>query len=327
MGVKLAIAATGAFLLIPVLIAAAVQATVSAVFGHGASQPSPPALADILGNYLTLYRQAATVCPGLDWTLLAAIGKVETNHGRSTLPGARTGENSAGAGGPMQFLQPTFDAVIARHPLPPGGANPPSRYNPHDAIYAAAYYLCDHGARNGRNLYQAIFAYNHADWYVRKVLAQAQRYSQMTPNSSAACRSFQSTVQSAARHFSGEPALIAVTFACAQVGKPYVWGGNGDPGFDCSGLTHAAYQAAGIGLPRTAQTQYNVGPLLPSGTPLLPGDLVFFGTPGRIHHVGISLGGTLIVNAPTFGQPVQVADLRGFGDYAGASRPAATGAA
>jgi cell wall-associated NlpC family hydrolase len=54
---------------------------------------------------------------------------------------------------------------------------------------------------------------------------------------------------------------------------------------------------------------------------------VFFGTPSRIHHVGISLGGTLMVNAPTFGQPVRVADLRGFSDYADASRPTATRAA
>ena len=68
----------------------------------------------------------------------------------------------------MQFLQPTFDNVIARHPLPPGGASPPSRYNPHDAIYAAAYYLCDNGAHDGRNLYHAIFTHNHADWYVRR---------------------------------------------------------------------------------------------------------------------------------------------------------------
>jgi hypothetical protein len=92
-------------LLIPVLTAAVVQATLSAVLGSS-SQPSSTALADILSDYLTLYRQAATVCPGLDWTILAAIGKVETNHGRSTLPGTRTGENSAGAVGPMQFSNP-----------------------------------------------------------------------------------------------------------------------------------------------------------------------------------------------------------------------------
>ena len=74
-------------------------------------------------------------------------------------------------------------------------------------------------------------------------------------------------------------ALTAIEFACDQIGLPYQWGGNGpahgDPGFDCSGLTTAAYQTAGILLPRTAQTQYNAGPLLPFGQPLLPGDLVF----------------------------------------------------
>jgi len=113
-----------------------------------------------------------------------------------------------------------------------------------------------------------------------------------------------------------------VRFACAQLGKPYVWGGNGEVGFDCSGLTHAAY-AAGIDIPRTAQTQYDAGPLLPvpAGTPLQPGDLVFFGAAGRIHHVGISLGGTRMVNAADFGQVVMVQDLRDFTDYAGASRP------
>ena len=307
---KLALAAIGTLLLVPVLIAAAVQGVASAVLGES-SQPSPTALADILGEYLTLYRQAATVCPGLDWSILAAIGKVETNHGRSTLPGARTGENSAGAGGPMQFLQPTFDAVIARHPLPPGGANPPSRYNPHDAIYAAAYYLCDNGARNGRNLHQAIFAYNHADWYVREVLAQAPRYTDTTTSDCA-------TIQAAT-----PAAFTAVNYACGQLGLPYVWGGNGpaDGGFDCSGLTTAAYAAAGITLPRTADAQYRVGPHVPPGQPLLPGDLVFYGTPAHIHHVGLYLGRGLMINAPDFEQAVKTQSyLYPGADYAGATR-------
>jgi cell wall-associated NlpC family hydrolase len=117
-------------------------------------------------------------------------------------------------------------------------------------------------------------------------------------------------------------ALAAVAFARAQLGKPYVWGGNGEPGFDCSGLTQASYAAAKIAIPRTAQTQYNHGPRLPTGAALQPGDLLFFGTPRDIHHVGISLGGTLMIHAPTFGQTVRIQDYRIFRDYAGASRPA-----
>ncbi|MGH4001120.1 MAG: C40 family peptidase [Pseudonocardiaceae bacterium] len=118
-------------------------------------------------------------------------------------------------------------------------------------------------------------------------------------------------------------ALTAVAFAREQLGKPYVWGGNGSPGFDCSGLTKAAFAAAKIAIPRTAQTQYNHGPRLPAGAKLHPGDLLFFGTPRKIHHVGISLGGTLMIHSPTFGQTVSIQDYRKFRDYAGASRPTA----
>ena len=97
---------------------------------------------------------------------------------------------------------------------------------------------------------------------------------------------------------------------------------TGDSGLDCSGLTTAAYAAAGITLPRTAQTQYNAGPLLPSGAPLQPGDLVFYGTPSKVHHVAIYIGQGRIIHAPTFGQPVQIASLNLMSDFVGASRPA-----
>src|SRR5262249_21388054 len=119
-------------------------------------------------------QQAAATCPGLSWTVLAAIGKVETDHGRSTLPGVHSGANSAGAEGVMQFEPATF--ATYDEPVPPGGVNPPSPYDPADAIYAAARMLCANGARNGANINAAIFACNHADWYVKEVLAQAQQY-------------------------------------------------------------------------------------------------------------------------------------------------------
>jgi hypothetical protein len=91
-------------------------------------------------------------------------------------------------GGPMQFLQTTFDSVVAGHPVPPGGASPPSRYKPHDAIYAAAQYLCDSGARDGKDFTGAIFAYNHADWYVKTVLTTANYTATPLPTVAAATR-------------------------------------------------------------------------------------------------------------------------------------------
>lgn len=101
MGPKAAIAGFAAVILIPLLIVAVIQQAVSSIFGGGGSgdtsQPSQSALSDIPGDYLALYRAAAATCPGLDWSVLAAIGKVETDHGRSQLPGVHSGQNSAGA--------------------------------------------------------------------------------------------------------------------------------------------------------------------------------------------------------------------------------------
>ncbi|MEC3974342.1 C40 family peptidase [Amycolatopsis sp. H20-H5] len=296
------------------LVGGGVLAVVQSIFDTSSSQPSPAALADIPADYLALYQRAATTCPGLDWSILAAIGKIESDHGRSPLSGVHNGENYAGAGGPMQFLSYTFASVIARHPIPAGGADPPSRYDPHDAIYAATYYLCDSGAQ--QDVRKAIFAYNHADWYVDEVLAQAKQYGDAVVGKGNC-----TTIQA-----SNTATNMAINFACGQLGLPYVWGGNGpaggDAGFDCSGLTKAAYGAAGISLPRTAQTQYNAGPLVPADQPLLPGDLVFYGTPTNVHHVGLYVGAGKMINAPTFGQPIQISSYRWAGDdHLGASRP------
>jgi hypothetical protein len=93
---KLAGAGLGAAALVAALITGAANGAVSALFGE--SQPSQAALNDIPPDYLALYTRAAPTCPGLDWSTLAAIGKIETNHARSTLPGIHSGENYAGAG-------------------------------------------------------------------------------------------------------------------------------------------------------------------------------------------------------------------------------------
>jgi len=151
-----------------------------AVTALTAAEPNPAAatadggatVADIPPGMLTLYQGAARSCPGLPWSVLAAIGKIETDHGRSQLPGVHTGENSAGAGGPMQFLAATW----AAYGVDTDGDTPPDRYDPADAIYSAAAYLCANGAGQPGGLNNAVFAYNHAEWYVRQVLAQAAAY-------------------------------------------------------------------------------------------------------------------------------------------------------
>jgi cell wall-associated NlpC family hydrolase len=212
----------------------------------------------------------------------------------------------------MQFLAPTFAGVIAKHTIPPGGQNPPSLYNAHDAIYAAADYLCDNGARNGASINGALWTYNHSQTYINQVLAQANQYyraalAAQTPTRAAPTPAPQQN-QADAGSGSSVTVRAVLGFAQAQVGSNYVWGGNGaaDGGFDCSGLTAAAYRAAGITLPRTAQTQYNVGPRLPPGATAQPGDLVFFGTgPNNVTHVGIAISSTTMIDAPDFGTTVR----------------------
>jgi len=290
---KLAAAAAGLVLLVA-LLAAGAGAGITWLLGGGGTAPSAAGTAAIPPAMLALYQQAAVTCPGLPWTVLAAIGTVESDNGTSTLPGVSAGQNAAGAMGPMQMLGPTFAAYDT--PVPPGGASPPSPYNPTDAVYAAARMLCANGAANGADISAAIFAYNHASWYVTEVLSLAQSYGQSQAQTVAA----------------GTAGGIALDWALAQVGTPYIWGGETPGvGFDCSGLTQAAYKVAGIALPRTAQEQYDAGPPIPANAPLQPGDLVFFGQePADVTHVGIYAGvqdgQSVMVDAPHSGAEVRV---------------------
>jgi hypothetical protein len=86
----------------------AVVGSATAMFGSDASSPSTAVTSTIPAPILTLYQEAAATCPGLPWTVLAAIGTVESDNGQSPLPGVHGGANAAGAEGPMQFLPTTF---------------------------------------------------------------------------------------------------------------------------------------------------------------------------------------------------------------------------
>ncbi len=120
-------------------------------------------------TYLQLYQEsAARYCPGLSWTVLASIGEVESGNG------ANVGPSSAGALGPMQFIPSTWK-VWGIDGF--GDTGVPNIMNPFDAVPSAAGMLCANGAASGgSSLYSAIFAYNHADWYVNEVLAIAREY-------------------------------------------------------------------------------------------------------------------------------------------------------
>jgi len=126
---------------------------------------APPAVADIPADYLVLY-QAAAARFRLDWPVLAAVGRVKTNHGRN-----RNGcdPNYAGARGPMQFLEATFV-----HAAKLAGIANPDICDPVDAIPAAAAYLRSNGAPD--DWQRALYRYNPADWYPPLVLGWAERY-------------------------------------------------------------------------------------------------------------------------------------------------------
>jgi cell wall-associated NlpC family hydrolase len=112
-------------------------------------------------------------------------------------------------------------------------------------------------------------------------------------------------------------AAVAVRFAMAQIGKPYVYGAAGPSAYDCSGLTMAAWGAAGVGLPHSASAQYGSGTHI-SPSQLQPGDLVFYYSP--ISHVGMYIGNGMIVNAENPSAGIRVAPLYSM-PFVGAVRP------
>lgn len=255
--------------------------TSSAVGPLSGARPGTPAVPP---GWESLEKSAAATCHGLEWSVLAAIGREESDSGRSAFPGVASGANASGAEGPMQFEPETFAAYAV---VGPGGATPPSPYDPVDAVFTAARMLCANGGGAPGSVYGAVWDYDHTRVYVDTVLVLSHAL--------------------AADPGLGTRPAEAITFAAAKLGVPYVWGGTGPDGYDCSGLVQAAYRAAGVQLPRVAQTQYDAGPQLQTFTSPLPGDLVFFGLSFRdVSHVGMYLGGGEMIDAPHTGTVVRI---------------------
>ena len=249
------------------------------------SNPPQPIPAGIKTLYL-----AAADRYHLPWTLLAGIGMEETAHGRATAT------SSAGARGLMQFMPATW----ALYGVDGDGDGRADITNDADSAMSAANYLTASGVTAGPDgVRRAIFAYNHADWYVNDVLYYAAAYGGGTvPGDPSDC----------GPGGEGNPTLPPIdnakirtmlVWAQSHRGDPYRFGANGPHAWDCSSFTKAAYARIGISIPRTASAQRNWlagghGHRIPRGQER-PGDLLFVDSylgPNQIGHVMIVLDPT-----------------------------------
>jgi peptidoglycan DL-endopeptidase CwlO len=298
---------------------------------------STEAANSIPADYLMWYRKVGQQY-GVPWMVLAGIGKVESDHGRTKLPGVHSGANAFGAAGPMQIgIGGAAGNQWAGVATNEDGKPTVSVYDPADAIAGAAKYLIAHGVQN--DVSGAIFAYNHLDSYVQAVLSWASTYasggytvSAISPAGSGSGSSASCTGTGVLDSLVTPNAAVttAINFADQQLGKPYLWGGTGPDAFDCSGLVMMAYRAAGIDIPRTSQDQWKWGPRI-SASQVEPGDLVFFagtdGTPTAPGHVGLVIGKNKMIEAYATGFPIRISTFgtpnsaHGLAKVVGFTRP------
>lgn len=234
----------------------------------------------------TLYVAAAKRY-GLPWQLLAGIGMAETRHGRNNHT------SSAGAQGLMQFMPATFAAygVDGNH----DGRR--DIHNDADSIFSAANYLTHSGVTRGaRGVIRALWAYNHSVAYRNDVLYYAWSYAGKTGQIVVAgdredCGDGYGDGNPDLPPLTSERVARMFAWAARQRGKPYVWGGTGPRGYDCSGFVGAAFRQIGIRMPRTAESirlwAHKNGHRIPAAQ-ARPGDLVFTNTwrgPSKAGHI------------------------------------------
>jgi len=186
-----------------------------------------------------LYHRAAARY-GLPWTLLAGVGMEETAHGRNNH------RSSAGARGLMQFMPATFAAYGVD-----GDHDGRARITDDaDSIFSAAHLLVASGAKTGpQGVRDALYAYNHANWYVNDVLYYAHSYGGATVDGGS-CRAVE------AGH-SSTTAAQAARWARSKEGGAFRFGADGPHAWDSSSFVQSAYAQAGVKMPRTAQAQRN----------------------------------------------------------------------
>lgn len=322
-----------ALLAVPMLVIGGATLIFSGHGGSGCdSQGKAPANQPAVGqagkaipaNYLSWYQKVGKQY-NVPWTILAGIGTEESNNGQATLAGVTSGQNGFGAAGPMQIgIEGASGNTWGGAPVHPAseqvagvatdenGDGKADVYDPADAIAGAAKYLIAHGVQTDPQA--AIFAYNHADWYVQAVVNFASQYSGGGFSVTAAEQAGGSSTCDgnavlAAMQSPNAKVSNAINYAQAQIGKPYVWGATGPDAYDCSGLVMMAYRTAGVDIARTSQEQWATEKKVPADE-VEPGDLVFFagsdGTPSAPGHVGIVIGKNKMIEAYATGFPLRI---------------------
>ncbi|GAA0988287.1 hypothetical protein GCM10009551_042960 [Nocardiopsis tropica] len=294
---------------------------------------------------LDAYRRAARGleqrhpdCTGMSWAVLAGIGREESDHaaGHTIAPDGDTDPpvvgprlDGTGAGGNRTAHTDSdkgrwdgdteYDAAVgvtqllptwwAGHGVDGDGDGEADPHNVYDATASTAAELCTGHPlatvdfTHEEQLADALSRYNPWDTYVENVLANIAEYEEFDTAADGG---------HAVSGSGGEKGRTAAEWALEQVGKPYVWGGTGPEGFDCSGLVMKAWQAAGVRIPRVTTDQVDAGETVALDS-LVPGDLLFYdtGSGPAPSHVTIYAGDGKMVNAARSGTDIRVEPVEG----------------